>query len=101
VTVREAFWSIVATFEAAGLHATAYHVPVPSFGGEWGYVIAGPATYRMPQRLPDGLRYLTPEVLGTLFVFSPDIGPLPVEPNRLDTQVLVSYYDRGWRRSRD
>jgi spermidine synthase len=101
VTVREAFWSIVATFEAAGLHATAYHAPVPSFGGEWGYVIAGPATYRMPQRLPDGLRYLTPEVLGTLFVFSPDIGPLPVEPNRLDTQVLVSYYDRGWRRSRD
>lgn len=104
VAVREAFWCIVATLEAAGLRATPYHAHVPSFG-DWGFVIASreemKENYRPPERLPEGLAFLTPEVLRTLFVFSPDVGPLPVEPNRLDTQQLVSYYDRGWRRGRE
>ena len=98
--VREAFWSIVATIEEAGLQATPYQAFVPSFGG-WGFVVAGRGEYRPPRALPDGLRFLTPAVLASLFVFSPDVGRLPVEPNRLDTQVLVRYYDAGWRRARE
>ena len=101
VAVREAFWCIVATLEAAGLHATPYHATVPSFG-DWGFVVASregvKKSYTPPARLPEGLAFLTPQVLRTLFVFSPDVGPTAVEPNRLDTQQLVSYYDRGWRR---
>lgn len=99
-TVREAFWSIVATVEAAGLHATPYQALVPSFGG-WGFVIAGRDEYRRPAALPEGLRFLDPEVLRGMFAFSRDVARLPVEPNHLDTQVLVRYYDQGWRRSRE
>lgn len=98
--VREAFWSIVATIEATGLRATPYQTLVPSFGG-WGFVIAGRGEYRAPQAMPEGLRFLTPQVLGSLFVFSPDVDRIEVEPNRLDTQALVRYYDQGWRRARE
>ena len=97
---REAFWCIVATLEAAGLKTAPYHSIVPSFG-DWGFVIASREPYREPARMPDGLAFLTPEVLRTLFVFSPDIARLPVEPNRLDSQQLVAYYDLGWRRERE
>ena len=101
VSAREAFWCIVATMENAGLRTSPYHTLVPSFG-DWGFVLAsrkGPADdYRLPSRLPEGLSFLTTAILPTLFVFSPDVGPLEVEGNRLDTQALVAYYDRGWRR---
>jgi spermidine synthase len=98
--VREAFWSIVATLEAAGLKAYPYQTLVPSFGG-WGFIIAGRGDYRPPGSLPEGLRFLTPQVLRTLFVFSPDVERVAVEANRLDTQVVVRYYDQGWRRARE
>ncbi|MSQ72699.1 MAG: polyamine aminopropyltransferase [Betaproteobacteria bacterium] len=93
---REAFWCIVATAESAGLTATPYHVHVPSFGA-WGFVMMGREPYVQPRALPAGLRFLTPEVLPGLFVFSPDMARVPVEPNRLDTQILTQYYERGWR----
>jgi spermidine synthase len=99
-TVREAFWCIVATAEAAALRVVPYHAHVPSFG-EWGFVIASMGEYRPPAALPEGLRFLTVPVLKGLFVFSPDIDRPAVEANRLDTQVLVTYYDRGWRRARE
>ena len=73
---------------------------VPSFG-DWGFVIASRSPYRAPSRLPDGLAFLTPEVLRTLFIFSPDTARLAVEANHLDTQQLVTYYDQGWRRERN
>ena len=100
VAAREAFWCIVTTMEAAGFGTAPYHAVVPSFG-DWGFVIASRSPYRAPSRLPEGLAFLTPEVLRTLFVFSPDTARLPVEPNHLDTQQLVTYYDQGWRRERN
>jgi spermidine synthase len=30
--------------------------------------------------------------------FPPDMGPLPVEVNRLNNQVLVHYYEEEWSR---
>jgi spermidine synthase len=100
IAAREAFWCIVATMEAAGLRTTPYHATVPSFG-DWGFVIASRDDYRAPASLPEGLAFLTPEVLQTLFVFSPDVARLPVEANQLDHQQVVRYYDRGWRRDRE
>jgi len=104
VAAREAYWCIVATLESAGLHTAPYHTLVPSFG-DWGFVLASREQlqdrHHFAPRLPESLSFLTPEILPTLFVFSPDVGPLAVEANRLDTQALVSYYDRGWRRGRE
>ncbi|HEY8535286.1 MAG TPA: polyamine aminopropyltransferase [Vicinamibacterales bacterium] len=92
---RRSFWCIVRTIEEVGLHATPYHVYVPSFG-EWGFVLAGRDPFRLPDTLPDGLRFLTAATLPAMFEFPADMGPVPVEPNRLNTQMLVRYYEREW-----
>jgi spermidine synthase len=94
---RRSFWCIVETIEAVGLTASPYHVYVPSFG-EWGFVLAGrdapPAP--MPEHLPDGLRYLTTATIPPLFEFPLDMARVPVEPNQLNTQALVRYYEQEW-----
>jgi spermidine synthase len=103
----EAFWCIVNTVDAttlgrgAGggrLHALPYHANVPSFG-EWGFVLAAsrplsPAAIRL--EVPT--RFLHRELLPTLFVFPRDIARRQTEINRLDNQVLVRLYERGFRR---
>ena len=92
---RQSFWCIVRTVEESGFVAAPYHVYVPSFG-EWGFVLAGRDRFRVPERLPDGLRFLTAATLPSLFAFPNDMGPVPVEPNRLNTQMLVRYYEHEW-----
>ena len=32
-----------------------------------------------------------------MFMLSADLGPVPVEINRLDNQVLVRYYEAEWK----
>lgn len=89
---RQSFWSIVTTIEGAGLRTWPYHVYVPSFG-EWGFVIAGRDSYAPPAQLPIGLRYLTASTVPLLFDFPVDMQRIPAEPNRLNDQVLVRYYE--------
>lgn len=89
---RQSFWSIVQTLEGAGLRTWPYHVYVPSFG-EWGFVIAGLSSYALPSTLPDGLRYLTASTVAPLFDFPADMQRVPAEPNRLNDQILVRYYE--------
>jgi spermidine synthase len=93
---RQAFWCVVATVEASGFQTSPYHAYVPSFG-EWGFVLGGRTAYRVPSALPDRMRFLTVAILPELFTFPPDMARVPVEPNRLNTQVLVRYYEREWR----
>ena len=92
---REAFWCIVETVRAAGLHAVPYHAPVPTFG-EWGFVLASRAPLPEPGGFPPGLRFLTPAIAATLFEFPADMAPVPVEVNRLNNQILVQYHAAGW-----
>ncbi|MBL0940740.1 MAG: polyamine aminopropyltransferase [Gemmatimonadaceae bacterium] len=89
---RQSFWSIVSTLEGAGLRTWPYHVYVPSFG-EWGFVIAGLSSYAPPGSLPPGLRYLTVATVPPLFDFPADMQRVPAEPNRLNDQILVRYYE--------
>jgi len=45
------------------------------------------------------LKFLSNELLPTLFAFPGDtLTQTLVKPNRLDDQVLVKYYRKGWRR---
>ncbi|MGH9632238.1 MAG: polyamine aminopropyltransferase, partial [Bryobacteraceae bacterium] len=69
---------------------------VPSFG-EWGFVLAGSAAYEPPRRLPGGLRFLSAANVPGLFKFPKDMLAVDVEPNRLNDQVLVRYYEQEWR----
>jgi spermidine synthase len=94
---RRSFWCVVATLESAGFEATPYHALVPSFG-EWGFVIASNAPYAPPERYPQGLRFVTPELHPALFRFPKDMARVPAEINRLNNQALVSYFESEWRR---
>jgi spermidine synthase len=97
LVARQSFWTVVATIESVGLSATPYHAHVPSFG-EWGYVVASRRPYRMPGRLPEGLRFLSVANLPALFDFPLDMARVPAEVNRLSNQVLVTTYEAEWGR---
>ena len=95
---RRSFWTVASTLEAAGFATRAYHASVPSFG-EWGYILARKAPFEAPARLTlDGLRYLTPALMPTLFVFGRDTDRVPTGVNLLNNQVLVQTYEREWDR---
>ena len=93
---RQSYWCIVETLKQAGLRTYPYHVYVPSFG-EWGFVIASLTPYSPPDHLPSGLRFLSARTLPHIFDFPSDMLPVAVEPNRLNDQILVRYYEREWR----
>jgi spermidine synthase len=102
---REAFWTIEATLAqtrnpampGAALDTLAYNVYVPSFG-EWGFVMAGPFLpdpSRQPD-LPEGLRFLTPELWRAAQVFGADTGPVEADVNSIQGHPLVARYHEGW-----
>lgn len=94
---RKSFWCIVATLEDAGLRTAPYHAYVPSFG-EWGYIVAGRGAFALPAAFPVETRYLTAETLKAMFDFPADMARVPAEVNRLNSQVLVRYFEDEWRR---
>jgi len=105
----EAFWCIVQTWgdtplgpEGKGrFKVHPYHAYVPSFG-DWGFVMAtrreiDTKKLTLSKEIP--LKFLTDELMPTLFTFPKDSSPgHEIQPNRLDNQVLVKYYRKGWRR---
>ncbi len=94
---RTSFWCIVRTIEAAGFHVRPYQTAVPSFG-VWGFALARRAPFDPPTEAPEGLRFLDQTSMAAMFVLPVDLGPVPVEINRLDNQSLVRYYESEWRR---
>ena len=93
---RQSFWCVVTTLESVGLVVTPYHALVPSFG-EWGFVLAGRRAYRPPDVYPVDTRFLTPEITPALFQFPKDMARIDAEVNRLNSQVLVRYFENEWR----
>ncbi len=89
------FWCIVTTLEAADLQVRPYHAHVPSFG-DWGFALVTRGEVSVPNALPDRLelRFLTADLLPTLFAFPADQSRLEVEVNRLNDQMLVHYYEQ-------
>jgi len=93
---RDSFWCIAQTLKQSGLQTYPYHVYVPSFG-EWGFVLASTHEYTPPTSLPSGLRFINVEGVSALFQFPPDMAPLPMPPNQLNSQVLVRAYENDWK----
>ena len=93
---RTAYWCIIRTMEAAGFSVRPYQVSVPSFG-VWGFALARLAPFELPAHLPRPFRFLNDQTLASLFIFSADMAPVPVEINRLDNQALVRYYEADWK----
>ena len=91
-----AYWSVVATLEAAGLKTAPYHVYVPSFG-EWGYVLAGAERdFRLPTRVDVPTRFLNAAEMAQMFRFPADMARRQVEANYLNNQRLVAYFEQDW-----
>ncbi|MBO0942266.1 polyamine aminopropyltransferase [Acidovorax temperans] len=97
LVARQSFWTVVTTIESVGLTARPYHAHVPSFG-EWGFVLASRRPWRMPESLPEGLQFLSPQTLPLLFDFPLDMARVPAEVQRLSNQALVHSYEREWGR---
>jgi len=95
---RQSYWCILKTLEAAGFIVKPYQTTVPSFSGVWGFALARLIDFEPPNVAPAGLRFLDDAAMKGLFIFAADLGPVPVEVNRLDNQVLVRYYESEWRR---
>ena len=95
LVARQSFWTVAQTIESVGLTTAPYHAHVPSFG-EWGYIIASRRPWRLPEKLPDGLRFLDVRSLPLLFDFPRDMARVPAEVNRLSNQALVHTYEREW-----
>jgi len=91
------FWCVARTLEHVGLSVRPYRAFVPSFRGDWGFLLASRRALEIPSRLPSGLVTLDVPSLSGMFVLPPDLSPVPVEVNRLDNQVLVRYYEDEWK----
>jgi spermidine synthase len=95
---RETFWSIVHTAADVDLKTWPYHVYVPSFG-DWGFVLTAAHKLDLTRFSPGvPMRYLNAEVLATSLVFDSDISEIETEVNTLDNQIILTYYEQGWRR---
>ena len=91
------YWCINATLKEAGLNTWPYHAYVPSFG-EWGFILAGKRKdFALPQRYSVTMQYLDAESTRLMFKFPPDMQEVPVEPNRLNSQSLVRYFEEDWQ----
>ncbi len=97
---RASYWCIVRTMEAAGLTVHPYQLAVPSFG-VWGFTLARAEPFAIPAHAPvlaKPLRYLNDAAMAAMFLLPSDLGPVPVEVNRLDNQALVRLYEQEWRK---
>lgn len=92
---RKSFWCVDRTLRASGFITEPYHLYVPSFG-EWGFVLASVEPLPARLELPDRLEFVNDASARDMFRFPPDMGPLPVEPNRLNNQMLVRYFEDEW-----
>ncbi len=100
LVARNSYWCIVRTMEAAGLFVRPYHTSMPSFG-VWGFALARQSSFAVPDGLQGGLqgklKYVNRATMQSMFQLPPDMGPVPVEINRLDNQMLVRYYEAEWK----
>lgn len=93
----KSFWCINVTLKEAGFRTRPYHAYVPSFG-EWGFIIGSkrrdfvpPTAYSIP------MRFLDAESTALMFKFPLDMKEQIVEPNRLNNQSLVHYFEEDWK----
>jgi spermidine synthase len=99
LVARKTYWCIIRTMETAGFDVKPYHAAVPSFG-VWGFALARRQPFEIAKRIPPelGLRFLNDTMVPGMFCLPADLGPLPVDVNRLDNQILVRYHESEWKR---
>jgi spermidine synthase len=106
---RQAYWCIIKTIESVelgpGPHdrllALPYHTLVPTFG-TWGFALVGRERLSIDKlALQVPTRYLSGELLPTLFVFPPDMARVDTNISTLDDPVVCRLYSRGYHQYLD
>ncbi len=92
---RKSFWCVNETLRVSGFVTEPYHLYVPSFG-EWGFILASEEPSPQALHLPQGLKFINEPTVQDMFHFPPDMGPIKVEANRLNNQMLVRYFEEEW-----
>ncbi len=93
-----AYWCVVTTLESAGFKSYPYHAYVPSFG-EWGFVIGDRnGRYQPPTHYALPMQWLDATTTRDMFIFPADMQRVPVEPNRLNNQILLRYFEDDWHK---
>lgn len=92
------FWCVNKTIQSAGLNTLPYHTYVPSFG-DWGYIMAsGNNTFRLNGEFIPELKFMNRETFNQSLVFPKDMQEVETPVNKLDNQILVSYFEDEWSR---
>ena len=93
----KSFWCIDTTIQSVGLFTHPYHNYVPSFG-EWGYIMAAPQPdHNWFAAFPPGLKFLNNNTLQQMISFPEDMKAHQLlQPNKLNNQVLVTYFEEEW-----
>ena len=100
---RNAFWCIHQTIESAATSSThlrktvPYHVEVPSFGGDWGFVMAIPNDVNLSELSFDSTnRFLTREAFQSSIKFPKDTSRIDPGVNKLLDPILVRLHRSDW-----
>lgn len=92
---KNSYWCVVKTLESVGFRTTPYHAYVPSFG-DWGYVIASLAPFKMQHEYPQGLRFLSQSTAEQMQFFPQDMQATVTCVNKLNNQGLVHLFESEW-----
>jgi spermidine synthase len=92
---KKSYWCVNSTLLSVGFRTVPYHVYVPAFG-DWGYILVTNGDFKLPEKYPDGLKFINAEVAKTLPVFPNDMIVPTNEVNKLNNQVLVRHFEEEW-----
>ena len=92
---KKSFWTVEATMKASGFITTPYHVYVPAFG-EWGYIIGTMKPFVAPEKYPENLKFVNPDIVRSMLVFPQDMRVAVSQVNKLNNQILVRIFDEEW-----
>jgi len=92
---KKSFWCVNSTLKSVGFKTTPYHVYVPAFG-DWGYILISNEDFQLPQKYPEGLKFVTVELAQTFLVFPQDMMFDSTEINKLNNQILVRHFEQEW-----
>lgn len=94
----KSYWCIANTLEQSALYIKPYLSYIPSFG-LWGFHLASKTPLLSAEyHLPDSLRYISSELIPSLFSIPHDIAKRDTEINALTNQALVRYFEDEWQK---
>lgn len=92
---KKSYWCVNNTLQSVGFMTTPYHVYVPAFG-DWGYILISNTPFEVPEKFPEGLKFMNAEVAKTLLVFPQDMIVVSKDINKLNNQILVRHFEEEW-----